>query len=304
MFCLWKYDETESSRRKWTEFSMSEDWSRIEVEATVADYLAMYRQELHGEVVNKAAHNRHLLTLLNNRSRGAVEFKHANISAALIDLGYPYIEGYKPRQNYQALLVEVLREHLTDSALQAITLSAVDQLARVTADVVDYTRILVPAPVRDIDRRTWKERRQPLRQPRFGVNYLEREAKNISLGQAGEEFIVRFEHHRLWNAGQKQLAERIEHVSANVGDGLGYDIHSFEEDGRDRLIEVKTTRFGVMTPFFVSRNEVEVSQEAASRYHLFRVFNFRTQAPKLYTLPGSLRQSCLLDPVQYEASVF
>ena len=283
---------------------MSEDWSRIEVEATITDYLAMYQEELRGEAVNKAARNRHLLTLLNHRSRGAVEFKRANISAALIDLGYPYIEGYKPRRNYQALLVEVLRERLMDSTLQAATLHAVDQPAQIVVGAFDHSTMLVPAPLRDVDRRTWKERRLPVRQPRVGINYLEREAKNISLGLAGEELVLRFEHQRLWSAGQKQLAERIEHVSTKQGDGLGYDICSFEEDGRDRLIEVKTTRFGQMTPFFVSRNEVAVSEEEAASYHLFRVFNFRAESPKLYTLPGSLRQSCLLDPVQYEASTF
>ena len=87
---------------------MSEDWSREEVEATIADYLDMHRQELTGRGVNKAEHNRNLLQLLNNRSRGAIEFKHQNISAALIDLGHPYIDGYKPRHNYQDLLVEIL----------------------------------------------------------------------------------------------------------------------------------------------------------------------------------------------------
>ena len=57
----------------------------------------MLSHQLHSTPYNKADHNRRLGHLLNNRSRGSIEFKHQNISAILIELGYPYIEGYKPR---------------------------------------------------------------------------------------------------------------------------------------------------------------------------------------------------------------
>ena len=283
---------------------MSEDWSRAEVEATVADYLFMFEQELSGVSVNKAEHNRQLLALLNNRSRGAVEFKHANISAALIDLGYPYIDGYKPRSNYQDLLFEVLSERVAGNvALQAKALLAVEKRAQTIAGPHDYSSILVPPPTRETERKLWRERRQSVRRPRIGVNYLEREARNASLGLAGEEFIAQLEHGRLWAAGKRRLADRIEHVSRTRGDGLGYDILSFELDGRERLIEVKTTRFGAMTPFFVSRNEVEVSQEQAEHFHLCRLFKFDDSPPKAYTLAGALRLSFILDAVQFEASL-
>lgn len=54
---------------------------------------------------------------------------------------------------------------------------------------------------------------------------------------------MRFEQHRLTQAGQEKLAERVEQVAVTQGGGLGFDIHSFETNGRDRLIEVKTTDF-------------------------------------------------------------
>lgn len=70
------------------------------------------------------------------------------------------------------------------------------------------------------------------------INYLEREARNSSLGAVGERFALQVEHRRLWEAGHQRLAVRIEHASQSRGDGLGYDIISFEYDGRQRLIEV------------------------------------------------------------------
>jgi hypothetical protein len=78
------------------------------------------------------------------------------------------------------------------------------------------------------------------------------------------------------------------------------DILSFETNGEERFIEVNTTRYGAMTPFFASRNEVEVSEEHEACYRLYRLFNFRAQ-PRLFKLAGSLRDSCRLDPVTFSA---
>src|ERR687898_514125 len=88
------------------------DWSRDEVEATVADYFDMLGHELAGVRVNKSAHNERLRAVLQRRSKASVEFKHANISAVLTLHGYPYIDGYKPRFNFQALLEQVVLEYL------------------------------------------------------------------------------------------------------------------------------------------------------------------------------------------------
>lgn len=278
------------------------DWSRVEVEATVADYLDMLTMEIAGRPFNKAEHNRGLQRVLDGRSGQAIEFKHCNVSAVLVDLGYPYVDGYKPRSNYQELLREVVISRLeADVALERLLASAV------VAPVVDnpfpsrVDAVIVDPPKREPRPDRVRERPVP-RAPRIGVNYLQQEARNASLGLAGEEFVLRVEHERLWTAGQRTLAERIEHVSRTQGDGLGYDILSFDDDGRERLIEVKTTRYGVMTPFFATRNEVEVSEREAARYRLYRVFKF-AEHPRLFMLPGSLRDSCVLDPVAYRATL-
>jgi len=78
---------------------MPGDWSRLEVEATVADYVSMLEWEIRGEPYSKAEHRRALQPVLDDRSEGAIEYKYQNTSAVLIDLGYPYIDGYKPAFN-------------------------------------------------------------------------------------------------------------------------------------------------------------------------------------------------------------
>ena len=108
------------------------------------------------------------------------------------------------------------------------------------------------------------------------------------------------EYRRLKKAGKSKLAARIDHVSQTDGDGRGFDILSFEENGKERLIEVKTTRSRAETPFFVSRNELKVSKERAEIYHLVRVFNFG-HAPGWFPLSGSLDTTSVLEPNDFTA---
>lgn len=282
---------------------MARDWSHEEVEAIAAAYFAMLAKELKHEPYSKAEYSRHVQSLLDTRSKQAIEYKHANISAVLHEIGYPAIEGYKRRSNYQALLRDVVLERVSaDRALEDAVAAAVS--APVTSPlVVPRWEELVEDPPRGekLDASVY-ERLQRRRAPTLHVDYLEREARNRRLGQAGEEFVLRAEEMRLLSAGRRDLASRIEHVSVTNGDGLGYDIHSFDMSGKDRLIEVKTTRFGATTPFFASSNEVAVSDELAEHYHLYRVFKFELQ-PRLFILPGALKASTELTPTIYRATL-
>ena len=274
------------------------DWSREEVEAIVADYLRMLTHELNGQGYNKAEHRRRLQALLNRRSDASIEFKHGNISAAMLDLGFPRIQGYQPRTNYQSLLIEVvaaqiqIRSRLDQAAQSAVDQPAIAPISR------DFSKVRTDAPQ--------CERRIKDFQPSYEFraakrNYFEREAANQSLGLAGEEFVVQFEHWRLMQFGQQRLADRVEHVAVTKGDGLGYDVLSFEADGRERLIEVKTTSFGKETPFFVTRGELALSEVAKEQFHLYRLYEFR-RTPRLFELRGELKQHCILDPVSYRAT--
>jgi len=112
---------------------------------------------------------------------------------------------------------------------------------------------------------------------------------------------MRFEHERLWRAGKRKLAKRIDHVAKTKGDSLGYDILSFAENGQERFIELKTTRYGSLTPFFASRNEVKISEVHEDDYQLYRLFQFSKQ-PQLFVLNGSLRHTCILEPNQFAAT--
>ena len=279
---------------------MPENWSREEVEAAVADYLGMLALELSGQSFNKAEHNRHLQQMLNGRSHGSIERKHQNISAILIESGYPYVAGYKPLGNYQDLLRVVVETRLSSApGIEKIIADIVEKPAVKIPDIEDLLAIEVDPPTRE--EKSLRTQEQP-GSPQIPArrNYLELEWRNSSLGRAGEELVVRFERERLRRIGEPRLAANVQPVALTIGDHLGYDVLSFERDGCERLIEVKTTRFGVWTPFFASRKEVNVSEQRAEQYQLYRIFAFDAQ-PRLFALPGSLRKTCRLDPHTYSA---
>ena len=274
------------------------DWSLVEVEAIVADYLKMLTLELTGQGYSKTAHRQNLMQMLPGRTESSIEFKHANSSAAMIDLGFPYINGYKYRSNYQALLATVAAEQIRRlPMLDNAALAAVQQPA-VMPTVANFAKVKSNPPQRQ---HRVSEPINPLLFKAVKRDYLEREAQNRSLGLAGEEFVVQFEHWRLNALGEHKLADKVDHVSQSKGDGLGYDVLSFDADGKERFIEVKTTTFGQATPFFISRGELALSKGAHEQFHLYRLFEFR-KAPRLFDLKGSLDQHCVLDPVTFRAS--
>ncbi len=278
-----------------------ENWGREEVEAIVADYLAMLVSELKGERYNKAKHNRKLQALLGRRSRGSIEMKHMNISAVMREMGYPCIDGYKPASNYQrSLLPEIVSAQVqTNKELQAL-LAGITATTEIEVPSVDaILAALVRAPNPD-ERTSGNVRETPAIYNPRKVDYLTRDAANTKLGLAGEHFVLQFERARLIAAGKETLAEKVEHTSQELGDGLGFDLRSFEVNGQDRLVEVKTTKFSRYTPFYVTSNELRVSREREEDYYLYRVFHF-SKSPRLYIAPGCLDRQFSLTPTQYLA---
>lgn len=275
--------------------SRGSDWTKEEVAATVGSYFEMLRSELTGQPLNKAAANELLRQRLSGRSRGAVEFKHQNISAILMENGWLYIDGYKPRKNFQGSLrneveLRLRRESDLDQLMATASLSKFDPNAasQTAPQVFDPPEVVLGTAA-------WTPRITGIRR-----DYVYRDAKNRALGLAGESRVIEIERNRLSLAGREGLASRVEHVAVTQGDGLGYDVLSFEESGLNRYIEVKTTLYSIETPFFASQNEVEASSFYSDQFHLYRLFQF-SKKPGMYSLEGSLSESCQLQATNYVA---
>jgi hypothetical protein len=133
------------------------------------------------------------------------------------------------------------------------------------------------------------------------VDVAGRDERNRALGRAGEERALIHERTILRDCGRDDLARRVRWVSEEDGDGTGYDIASFDPDGRERLIEVKTTNGWERTPFFISRNELAVADERRAEWRLLRLWDF-SREPKAFELHPPLDAHVSLTAQTFQAS--
>ena len=67
------------------------------------------------------------------------------------------------------------------------------------------------------------------------------------------------------------------------------------------MVEVKATKYGSDTPFYVTRNEVAASDRHACQYQIYRLFSFKDK-PRLYVLPGAVSTTCRLSAATFLAA--
>lgn len=276
---------------------MNNDWSKDEVKNIVEDYFKMLRQELNHKSYNKTEHRKLLLPILNSRTEGSIEFKHQNISAALINMGLPFIKGYKPRFNYQKLLIEKeINDFVKEN--QFILEKEFEHFSTELALPSLNTNFKFETILSDEPVNSEMKEDEPTYRP-VKINYLEKEQNNRLLGEAGEDLILKYEKWRLIEAGKQSLADKIEWVSKEQGDGTGFDILSKNTNGTDRYIEVKTTKLSKETPIYLSKNELSFASLKQKDFFLYRVFNFDT-TPQFFVKNGEYESFCQLQPQTFK----
>jgi len=272
------------------------DWSDIEVELIVADYLSMLQTELAGKPFSKTVHRKRLHPLLNNRSDGSIEFKHQNISAVLVKNGFPYINGYKPRWNFQALLEEKVLSYINANP---IFINQFESFAtreiQLPETQIKFANWLVEPP----------KPSNLVKDPKVGLfvptktNFIELEQRNTSIGMHGEKLVYEYEKWRLDKAGYSKLSKEVRWVSRDQGDGAGYDILSKDISGEDKFIEVKSTTLGKDTPIFFTKRENDFSEIKDQSFHLYRVFELN-KTPKVFTRTGRFGDFCSYEATQFK----
>lgn len=268
-------------------------WTGFEIEATVRAYFEMLDLEVRGVRYTKVDIVRDLQRLMPARSTVAIERKFQNISAVLDEVGEASIEGYKPLPHYQRELRRVVlarldRDERVAEALESFGAAAVPAAQ---PSPLATTDVLV-APPHSGQRRSVNRTSVGLTgSPASAL----RDFRQHELGVAGERWVLDLEREYLRRSGRRDLASLVRWVAREDGDGLGYDIQSFRETGQERLIEVKTTNMGPLTPFYITRWEVEVSRRESQSYSLYRVHGFNRD-PRIYVLDGNVEERARLEP--------
>jgi|SRR4051794_39686606 hypothetical protein len=169
------------------------------------------------------------------------------------------------------------------------------------AERVSDVSTLWIGPVPEVDPKEHKEP-EVLRQLIRKFDPADRDARNRKLGKQGEELVFMHEQQRLRLADRTDFARKVEWISEVRGDGAGYDIRSFDLDGTERLIEVKTTNGPARTPFFISENERAFSAERADVFRLLRLYSF-IEKPSAFELRPPLAERLVLNPTSYRATL-
>jgi hypothetical protein len=266
------------------------DWSKEEVDVTVDVYFQMLTLELAGEPYVKAEFHREVAKTVD-RSMGAIAKKFSNVSAALDELNAVWIPGFKPLPNLQGRLREAVRDRFEgDAELRAFMLQTVvdqDVTPSPLGGEVEPPEVGWPVDPQGADR--------------VGhLDYAAIEAANRALGRAGEQAVVVAERARLTRAGRADLAALVRHSSVEDGDGLGYDIQSFRGISDEPCyLEVKTTKYAKEVPFFISENEVDVSDDLGPAYRLIRVFRYSRPGAGYYAIEGPLTRNAQLRASTY-----
>lgn len=277
---------------------MTNDWTDKQNDLIVADYFAMLADDIANRPYNKAEHNRTLQTMID-RPRGSIEYKHQNISAVLKGLGEEWIPGYKPAFNFQTSLAKAVARwlELHREWLERTARTGANQMPSGFRE--DAELWIGPPPTHSNAPPPDELEQMMAIAQQFDV--AERDARNRALGHAGEERVLAHEHASLRAAGRTDLANRIRWVSHLDGDGAGFDIHSFHANGRDRMIEVKTTNGWERTPFHITRNELAFAESHTEDWHLIRLWNFARE-PRAFELRPPLRDYVSLMPTSFQAS--
>ena len=284
---------------------MAKTWSESEIDDIVKDYLVMLEHEQRGRPFNKAEHRRVLIDI-TGRSNGSIEFKHRNISAVMHAFGLPRIDGYRPLWNYQKALFEAVEAHLNERPdLYKLLMGEAETLQNRTMESISGESIVFDEapPQREAAEQVIPEDIGSI-VSRF-EHPAERDARNRDLGKAGELLVYEYERRRLQTIGRTDLSDRVRWVARDDGDGYGYDILSFngkgDEANRELWLEVKTTNGSATTPFYITRNELRVSEQRADAFRIFRLYDFR-RLVRAYWLAPPLERHVSLTPTIFRAS--
>jgi len=111
------------------------EWTHAELEASVDAYLRMLQMETDGHRYVKSKVNQELREgALRARSKGSIEYRMQNISAVMQELGFPWVQGYKPALN----VGEKVRKYVKDLVVDRYMSDGV--LSKPTVDPDEYRR--------------------------------------------------------------------------------------------------------------------------------------------------------------------
>lgn len=309
-FAVFNRNITESAQRGYyVVFLFSEDMSTLTLEigfgatqfkekfGTGKEFFA----QLDLAVVNMRSNSEHL-----SKEHLNFSFSRTNKKDVKLDLNGNFnLKSYEKCAIY-SIVYEI--SNLTDEILRKdfeeyINLYDAMVESLLLADVDDYVfeQLVVPpqnleTKVTDFQPRVRKVKRTKKEGRNANTNYR-RSKKSDKIGKLGEEWVFNFEKRKLIESGNNLLADKvIWHREYPENRTPGWDITSYDEDGKLKYIEVKSSEGKVINDFVLTSQEWEKARsEIAPDYFIYLVTDLAKNPnleiirnPSEYVLSGKL----------------
>ncbi len=129
------------------------------------------------------------------------------------------------------------------------------------------------------------------------MDHVAKQKRHKRIGDLGEQIVLQHEQEHC----SSNFVNKIEHSSKIQGDGLGFDILSFDERGEPKYIEIKATTGGRERPFFITGVELARSKQEGDKYFLYRLYNLdeKNMTADYFIIQGDLSNYCV-NPIEFE----
>ena len=138
------------------------------------------------------------------------------------------------------------------------------------------------------------------------INYSEQQTISHKIGDRGEELVLRneIEKTKEWGLPNETLS-KVRRVSLE-SDDYGFDILSFDQEGNERYLEVKTTKTnGKNFSFILTRNEFETAKYYGKMYSFVIVFDILSN-PRIWYMGNPFVEEpykVKIQPTQYRVDI-
>lgn len=137
------------------------------------------------------------------------------------------------------------------------------------------------------------------------VDFESENRKNLKIGSRGEAIVIMAEKDYLRSINRVDLANKVSQIS-KCDDSAGFDILSFDEQGNEKFIEVKSSKSSPpVANFQLSSNQLDKSKKL-NNYFIYIVFEANRIEPKIVKLknPFTLPENKIkITPTMYRVII-
>jgi hypothetical protein len=205
------------------------------------------------------------------------ELHYAYQQSAILSYA-PYRIGVLPEEPRLVADLEALVRLYTEIVSDPLEAT----VERLIEAVVEPAAHVGTIKVRDFEPRPPRERRDLGGSSNKKRRYSPESQK---VGNAGERVVMRHEQERLSKLGRQDLAERVR-WHGRKQEFVGWDITSFDDEGNEFFIEVKSSLGKAVSSVYLSANEWEAAcaKRRRDRYYIYIVTNALSAAPSIERL--------------------